>query len=269
MIRPLGPKCEDYLKTSVDNPNGEELVTEDDYDDDESTDWPQVSPASRKFPVVVHRINHLSRGESASEYVNLSDSSCHLLIPSSDSPIKIGFNTFGSGPIPLEPFPRGTAGFFYCVTYPNIPLATELRFRIVPDLGGTFQSGYDLHKAKGLPWNIPLLAMLKDTHAFSPLIELMKSDKIIPQSLILHGSSYGRLISSKEVVSSVVHSFGKPFYYNFLRRQPALLWIVGPGTIRPLCTSHLFMIKHMSPMYLGRTRQDIESLVEPIDGNSS
>ncbi|KAI0787525.1 hypothetical protein C8Q74DRAFT_1252338 [Fomes fomentarius] len=270
IIRPPDPNSEDCLKTSVDNLDGEELVTEDDYDDDEYTDWPQVSPASRKavtrVPVVVHRINHLSRGESASDYVDLSDSFCHLVPLSSDSPIKVGFNTFGSGPIPPQPFPKGTTGFFYCVTYPNIPLATELRFRIVPNRGGTFGSGYDLLKAKGLPWNIPLLAMLKDNHAFSPLIELMKSDKIIPQSLILHGSSYGRLIGSKEVVSSVVHSFGKPFYYSFLRRRPALLWIVGPGLIRPLHTYHLFTIKHMSRMSQGKKRQDMESLVEPTDG---
>ena len=237
----------------------EEEMAEDDTDIEEEHLWPRLEPsiepvsqASAKVPVVMHRITTLQqRLRTPTDFVDLSGSVCHLQFPSSDSVLKIGYNTFGSTELPLAPFPPVTHGFFYCVIYPGYPLATEFRFRITqPDMPESFKYGYHLLRNRGLPWNIPLLAMIKDQRAFAPLINLMKSDNLIPQSLTLHRSGYALLMSSFRHASTVIRSFGRPFVYSFTNRSPKVLWVVGQGVISPLSTNALFQGSRIGPVSL-------------------
>lgn len=233
------------------------LRSEEIEEDVESEDfvWPKHEPLpGSDSPHVIkeHRFASLKPSSlSIADYVDLCDSVCHLRFISSHRPLRIGYNTFGSTPLPLTSFPSlTTQGFFYCKTYPGHPLATEIRFRLTPRPSPvSFHSGCDLLKSNRLPWNIPLLAMFKDYGAFEPLIHFMTSEKILPGRFSLQGLDeygYSQITSIKEHASVILRSFGEPFFYSFKHQSPSLLWIVGRDQIRPIYTRDLFNIPHMA-----------------------
>ena len=232
---------------------------------------PAPPPEAR---VVEHQITSLNpRSITVSDYVDLSDSICHLRIPSSDTPIRIGYNTFGTSfaNANMIPFSRPTEGFFYCASHPGFPLATEIRFKCTLDKSpDAFHRGYDLLKKRsGLPWSIPFLAMLKDDMAFLPLRQFMKADGVLPQSLMIR-SGHSLLTSTTRLASTVVRTFGQPWPYSFSRASPQQLWIVGPGVVSNIHTSSLFSIKYLYPISLPGVPARSQFLVmsTPAEGRS-
>jgi hypothetical protein len=121
-------------------------------------------------------------------------------------------------------FPEGTRGFLY-YNEPKAgvpPAAGDLRFRVTPgNTPASFVHGSDLLFQTGLPWSIPLLAMVKKQAVrkgqhYQPILQLLLDDGCVTPTLLetcatMVNSSRPRPLRS----SRIIHSFGQLFPIMF------------------------------------------------------
>jgi hypothetical protein len=96
------------------------------------------------------------------------------------------------------------------------PAAGQVRFRLTTgDNPDSFMAGSDFHLENGLLWNIPLLAMVQPV-CFEPLLELLLADGLVTRALV---EKCNKMMQENYCTvncrSSVIHSLGQPFPFNF------------------------------------------------------
>ncbi|KIM86971.1 hypothetical protein PILCRDRAFT_815419 [Piloderma croceum F 1598] len=122
-------------------------------------------------------------------------------------------------------FPQGTRGFLY-YNSPKAgdpPAAGELRFRLISgNTPASFVQGSDLQFPNGLPWCIPLLAMIdkleniREHRNYQSMRQLLLDDGLVTPALLetcaamLDAYKY-RSPSSRRII----HSFGQLFHISF------------------------------------------------------
>jgi hypothetical protein len=123
-------------------------------------------------------------------------------------------------------FPEGTRGFLYYKS-PKAgvpPAAGELRFRLMPGNppAVSFAQGSDLQVETGLPWHIPLLAMVERSESvregrhYQSIRQLLLDDGFVTPALLemcaamLNTSKYHPQRNTR-----VIHSFGQLFHIKF------------------------------------------------------
>ena len=157
------------------------------------------------------------------------------------------------------------------VTHTALPLATELRFRITDKSSPrSFLLGRDSLREDGLPWRLPLLALLS-LDEFAPIVKRLEQDGLIPSRTSLLLDSMGRQgdrwnverlkltdesgVGCEHVLDpaawnsnsnyTVLYAFGQPFSYSFDRLDdddgsPEFIWFVSKGSVTRLRTSEVF-----------------------------
>ena len=123
-------------------------------------------------------------------------------------------------------FPEGTRGFLYYKS-PKAgvpPAAGELRFRLMPGNppAVSFAQGSDLQVETGLPWHIPLLAMVERSESvregrhYQSIRQLLLDDGFVTPALLetcaamLNTNKYHPQRNTR-----VIHSFGQLFHIKF------------------------------------------------------
>jgi hypothetical protein len=123
-----------------------------------------------------------------------------------------------------NPFPEGTQGFLY-YRLPKDgapPTASELRFRVTPTNDpASFAQGSDLLHPNGLPWGIPLLAMVANLGAvpakkYQPIKALLIDTGLVtPDFLDMCATMVdGTNRNLPQRHSRIIHSLGQPFHIN-------------------------------------------------------
>jgi hypothetical protein len=125
----------------------------------------------------------------------------------------------------LNRFPEGTRGFlYYNPPKVGVPLAAgELRFRVTPGNNpASFVQGSDLLLETGLPWSVPLLAMVEKSETvkqgrhYQPIRQLLLDDGFITPALL---ETCAALVNSNRRQpyrgSRIIHSFGQLFHITF------------------------------------------------------
>jgi hypothetical protein len=122
-------------------------------------------------------------------------------------------------------FPEGTRGFLYydepAAGVP--PAAGELRFRVTPgNTPASFVQGSDLLWPTGLPWSVPLLAMVgiesvQKTKYYEPILQLLLDDGFVTRTLLKKCATMVKSVKSGRPLrgSRIIHSFGQLFHIMF------------------------------------------------------
>jgi hypothetical protein len=132
---------------------------------------------------------------------------------------------FGGTYTSVHRFPEGTRGFLY-YNSPEAgvpPAAGELRFRVIPENApASFVRGSDLLLETGLPWSVPLLAMVERSYVvrkgwhYQPIRQLLLDDGFITPALLeTYAAMLKKNIYSPERGSRIIHSFGQLFHITF------------------------------------------------------
>ena len=120
-------------------------------------------------------------------------------------------------------FPEGTHGFLY-YNEPKAgapPAAGDLRFRVTPgNTPASFVQGSDLLWKTGLPWSIPLVAMVEKPESvqtneqYQPILQLLLDDGFVTPTLL---ETCATLVTSRHPQrgSRIIHSFGQLFHIKF------------------------------------------------------
>lgn len=124
-------------------------------------------------------------------------------------------------------FPANTHGFLYHHKGPDAPTdAGEVRFRVTPAADPTsFSAGHDLLGPHDLPWAVPVLS-LERKRKYTALRTLLVRDGTVNPGF---WDAYPDM--RLDASSTVLHSCGQPFYYDW-SWQTFSLWIAGRNATR-------------------------------------
>jgi hypothetical protein len=118
-------------------------------------------------------------------------------------------------------FPEGTRGFLY-YNSPKAgvpPAAGELRFRLMPgNTSASFVQGSDLQVETGLPWLIPLLAMVERSESvhYQSIRQLLLDDGSVTPALLETCTAMSNTNEHHlRRDSRIIHSFGQLFHIRF------------------------------------------------------
>ncbi|KAK2462509.1 hypothetical protein APHAL10511_005479 [Amanita phalloides] len=119
-----------------------------------------------------------------------------------------------------DPYPEGTKGFlYYHVPPPHLPpIMGELRFRITENSDpSTFDRGSDLLDPKTtMPWNIPLLLLMKKK-TNRMLLDLLLTDGLVSEELVQHcdmlWQTYPASVPSQRNIT--LYYLEQPFFIPF------------------------------------------------------
>lgn len=116
----------------------------------------------------------------------------------------------------MQTFPAGLQGFLYYYMQhgPAPAIAGEIRFRVTHGSSPIgFNNGYDLKSAHGLPWRLELLtiAAYPDFNVFR---DILLRDELVSEQTMILAATLGRERRTWASATSLVHSFGQPWYLD-------------------------------------------------------
>jgi hypothetical protein len=156
-----------------------------------------------------------------------------------------------------NPFPEGTQGFLYYHLPKDgaPPTASELRFRVTPTNDpASFAQGSDLLHPNGLPWGIPLLAMVANLGAvpakkYQPIKALLIDTGLVtPDFLEMCATMVDGTNRHLHRNSRIIHSLDQPFHIK-LDATYLEFYILSRGQLERHCLNGFFYdtLKYNSP----------------------
>jgi hypothetical protein len=132
------------------------------------------------------------------------------------------------------PFPSNTRGFLYChVPDPDHPAATEVRFRLIPELTDNprtaFELGGDLLLSPAIPWRLHATAIARSQNRYVSLATLLLRDGLVSQDAMSQWAQ--AKIPRPDRQTPVLYRLDQPFVYR-LNSTEQLLYVADKLDIR-------------------------------------
>jgi hypothetical protein len=121
------------------------------------------------------------------------------------------------------PFPSNTRGFLYChVPDPDHPAATEVRFRLTPEVTDdprtAFELGDDLLLSSETPWRIQAISIARSRGTYESLATLLLRDGLASQEVMTHWAQVKQDLRLDRQ-TPVLCRLDQPFVYRLDSRE--------------------------------------------------
>ncbi|KZP18710.1 hypothetical protein FIBSPDRAFT_863495 [Athelia psychrophila] len=138
-------------------------------------------------------------------------------------------------------FPAGSAGFLYYHAHPDLPAASEVRFRITPTADpATWAAGQDLLRTDGTPWSFPTIFLAQADHekvkrqvkSYAGFWSVLQRDGLVPEAL--HRQCHALIAANKHSfhpTSRFYHSLDQLIPVNFAGSYLGLYAVGGSHII--------------------------------------